>query len=57
MNVLYTNFHPGTGGGHTTYLKYLFNGISSQEKDLTVFIAAPKSSKLNYELFKINKYI
>ena len=52
MNVLYTNFHPGTGGGHTTYLKYLFNGISNQEKDLTVFIAAPKSSKLNYDLRK-----
>ena len=52
MNILYTNFHPGNGGGHTTYLKYLFNGISSQEKDFNIFIAVPKSSKLNYDLRK-----
>jgi L-malate glycosyltransferase len=52
MNILFTNFHPGGGGGHTTYLKYLFNGISDQNNELNLFIAAPKSSKLNYELRK-----
>ena len=48
MNILYTNFHPGNGGGHTTYLTYLFNGVLSQ--DINAFIAVPKVSKLNKDL-------
>ena len=52
MNILYTNFHPGSGGGHSTYLKYLFKSISSQKKELNLFIAVPKSSNLNNELRK-----
>ena len=50
MNILYTNFHPGNGGGHTTYLTYLFNGVISQ--GINAFIAAPKVSKLNQDLKK-----
>ena len=48
MNILYTNFHPGNGGGHATYLTYLFNGVLSQ--DINAFIAVPKVSKLNKDL-------
>ena len=48
MNILYTNFHPGNGGGHTTYLTYLFNGVIS--KGINAFIAVPKVSKLNKDL-------
>ncbi|HIF36127.1 MAG TPA: glycosyltransferase family 1 protein [Candidatus Thioglobus sp.] len=48
MNILYTNFHPGNGGGHTTYLSYLFDGVLSQ--GINAFIAAPKVSKLNKDL-------
>ena len=48
MNILYTNFHPGNGGGHTTYLTYLFNGVLSQ--DINAFIAVPQASKLNKDL-------
>ena len=51
MNILFTNFHPGGGGGHTTYLKYLFNGISDQNNELNLFIAAPKL--LEFDLFII----
>ena len=50
MNILYTNFHPGNGGGHTTYLTYLFNGALSQ--NINAFIAAPEVSKLNKDLKK-----
>jgi len=50
MRILYTNFHPGNGGGHTTYLTYLFKGILSKFNDIEVFIAAPKVSKLNRDL-------
>jgi len=50
MNILYTNFHPGNGGGHTTYLTYLFNGALSQ--NINAFISAPEVSKLNKDLKK-----
>ena len=52
MNILYTNFHPGNGGGHTTYLTYLFNGVLLQS--INAFIAAPEASKLNKDLKKNN---
>jgi glycosyltransferase involved in cell wall biosynthesis len=48
MNILYTNFHPGNGGGHTTYLNYLFNGVLPL--GINAFIAVPKVSKLNKDL-------
>jgi L-malate glycosyltransferase len=48
MKILYTNFHPGNGGGHTTYLTYLFRNLLISK--VSVFIAAPKSSKLNQDL-------
>jgi L-malate glycosyltransferase len=48
MNILYTNFHPGNGGGHTTYLTYLFNGVIPQ--GINAFIAVPGVSKLNRDL-------
>lgn len=49
MNILYTNFHPGNGGGHTTYLTYIFNEMFLC-KDLNIYIAIPKTSKLNKDL-------
>ena len=53
MNILYTNFHPGKGGGHTTYLTYLFNNISKLHSySLNIFIAVPKNSKLSQDLKK-----
>jgi len=52
MSILYTNFHPDNGGGHTTYLTYLFKGVLSQLNDIEVFLAAPKVSKLNKDLKK-----
>ena len=50
MNVLFTNFHPGNGGGHTTYLTYLFKDILSDNDDINPYIAVPKTSKLNLDL-------
>jgi len=52
MNILLTNFHPGKGGGHTTYLNYLFNDISSLRSSINIYIAVPKTSKLNQDLKK-----
>lgn len=52
MNILYTNFHPGNGGGHTTYLTYVFNGMNIFD-DLNTYIAVPKKSKLNKDLKQI----
>lgn len=43
MKVLITNFHPGDGGGHTTYIESLVRG-ASDSVDFT--IAAPPESKL-----------
>jgi len=50
MNILYTNFHPGNGGGHTTYLTYLFNGVLL--RGINAYIAVPKVSKLHKDLKK-----
>lgn len=41
MNILYTNFHPHYGGGHTTYLRYLL-----RNKQNNNFLACPKTSQL-----------
>jgi glycosyltransferase involved in cell wall biosynthesis len=50
MNILLTNFHPQNGGGHTTYLHYLFKELS-KKPDLVVYLAAPKTSRL-YKLIQ-----
>jgi L-malate glycosyltransferase len=49
MNILLTNFHPGNGGGHRTYLNYLFNYVSGLN-DINIYIAVPKLSKLNLDI-------
>lgn len=49
MNILFTNFHPGNGGGHRTYLNYLFNYISDLD-NINIYIAVPKLSKLNLDI-------
>lgn len=46
MKLLFTNFHAGDGGGHTTYLMSLARGLSSRHE---VHIAAPPGSRLNRE--------
>ncbi|MDR2891677.1 MAG: glycosyltransferase [Deltaproteobacteria bacterium] len=41
MNILYTNFHTGHGGGHTTYVLALL-----QNPEHNKFVACPPSSRL-----------
>jgi L-malate glycosyltransferase len=43
MKILYTNFHSGDGGGHTTYILSLAKALSVRHR---VTIAAPLSSRL-----------
>lgn len=43
LRVLLTNFHPGDGGGHTTYINAL---LTSADPELELHVAAPKTSKL-----------
>lgn len=43
MNILYTNFHPTTGGGHTTYVLSLVNALKHKHK---ISVAAPESSTI-----------
>ena len=46
MKVLFTNFHAGDGGGHTTYVTALARGLAARH---TVHVAAPPGSRLNRE--------
>ncbi|MET0254859.1 MAG: glycosyltransferase family 4 protein [Luteibacter sp.] len=46
MRILYTNFHAGDGGGHTTYLTSLARGLAGRHE---VHVAAPPGSRLNRE--------
>ncbi|MDL2267658.1 glycosyltransferase family 4 protein [Desulfovibrio sp. OttesenSCG-928-G15] len=41
MNILYTNFHTSSGGGHTTYILQLL-----ENREHTSFVACPENSKL-----------
>ena len=43
MKILITNFHPGDGGGHTTYITSLINDKS---KSVKFSVACPRSSRL-----------
>lgn len=43
MKLLYTNFHDGDGGGHTTYLAALARGLAARHD---VHVAAPTGSRL-----------
>ncbi|PJL47328.1 glycosyl transferase [Stenotrophomonas maltophilia] len=43
MKILYTNFHYGDGGGHTTYIVSLARALHGQH---TVHVAAPADSRL-----------
>jgi glycosyltransferase involved in cell wall biosynthesis len=54
MKVLLTNFHPHGGGGHTTYLKYLFQEFTKSD-DIDVYIACPQTSKLFRLCSEINQ--
>ena len=44
MHILYTNFHPGDGGGHTTYLASLIRGLRGRHR---LTLAAPAGGRLN----------
>jgi len=46
MKVLFTNFHAGDGGGHTTYVTGLARGLASRH---TIHVAAPPGSRLHRE--------
>jgi glycosyltransferase involved in cell wall biosynthesis len=43
MNILYTNFHSGNGGGHVTYILNLLRGLIAQH---SLTVACPASSRL-----------
>jgi len=43
MKILYTNFHAGDGGGHTTYLASLARALSPRHQ---LFMAAPAGSRI-----------
>lgn len=43
LRLLFTNFHEDDGGGHTTYLLALANGLAARHR---VFVAAPDGSRL-----------
>jgi glycosyltransferase involved in cell wall biosynthesis len=45
LNILLTNFHPNNGGGHTTYLHYIFREVMNRS-DINIYIACPNTSKL-----------
>jgi glycosyltransferase involved in cell wall biosynthesis len=46
LKLLYTNFHTGDGGGHTTYLRILATSFSQL---FEVHVAAPPGSRLQRE--------
>lgn len=46
MKLLYTNFHAGDGGGHTTYIRALAAALAARHE---VHVAAPPGSRLNRE--------
>ena len=43
MKILFTNFHPGIGGGHVTYIVNLLLGLTATH---SVFVACPATSRL-----------
>ena len=51
MKILVTNFHPGDGGGHTTYITSL---VRSVPRDFQMFVACPKTSMLFHKLDDLN---
>lgn len=46
MKLLYTNFHDGDGGGHTTYIRTLAGALAGRHE---VHVAAPPASRLVLE--------
>ena len=46
MKLLYTNFHSGDGGGHTTYIRTLAGALAGRYE---VHVAAPPGSRLVLE--------
>lgn len=46
MKLLYTNFHSGDGGGHTTYIRTLAGALAGRHE---VHVAAPAGSRLFQE--------
>ena len=43
MNILFTNFHPGIGGGHVTYILSLLLAMKTMH---SLYVACPASSRL-----------
>ncbi|KRG69341.1 glycosyltransferase family 4 protein [Pseudoxanthomonas dokdonensis] len=43
MKLLFTNFHRGSGGGHTTYVRTLASALSAEHE---IHVAAPAGSSL-----------
>ena len=51
LKLLYTNFHEGDGGGHTTYVVALARGLAGRHE---VHVAAPGASRLHREASALN---
>jgi len=51
LKLLYTNFHEGDGGGHTTYVAALARGLAGRHE---VYVAAPGGSRLHREASGLN---
>ena len=51
MKLLYTNFHDGDGGGHTTYIRTLAGALAGRHE---VHVAAPPASRLVREMQTID---
>ena len=43
MNILFTNFHPGIGGGHVTYILSLLLALKTMH---SLYVACPQTSRL-----------
>ena len=50
LKLLYTNFHAGSGGGHTTYVRELARMLGSRHE---IHVAAPAGSRLLAEAAKL----
>ena len=54
MKLLYTNFHAGDGGGHTTYIATLARHLGARHQ---VDVAVPASSRLYREIGELSQAV
>ena len=54
MKLLYTNFHAGDGGGHTTYIATLARHLGARHR---IDVAVPASSRLYREIAELSQAV